>query len=308
MNVPALRPSPAQDVLQLTNSLAKAGWGSDFAAPAFRASRIVLRELANAMYAARRGRAAAIDITAPQLADRTGYTERWTRDALATLEALGLIQWHRGGIVEGAPRPSLIRIVKAALADLIYTARVWHDDVIDARVIATKARLKATLRWRFCKGRKRRANPHAEVSSLLSLYEGRKGAPLGAARPVLTSLNQSVSPRKEENTDMPKYRPAYMTYLAAECKHGEQVSDRCNRCRYEAIMRQQQAAEAERAAAERRRKDDETAENQDPESSWPPAFVEYMHSTYPDAKYFQWARLTLKDSTAKELLNAHAAA
>lgn len=107
---------------------------------------------------------------------------------------------------------------------------------------------------------------------------------------------------------MPKYRPTYMTYLATECKHGEPSSDRCNRCRYEAIMRHQQVTEAKRAAAERRRKEAEEAERQDPESTWPPAFVAYMHATYPDAKYFQWARLTLTDSTAKELLNANAAA
>lgn len=107
---------------------------------------------------------------------------------------------------------------------------------------------------------------------------------------------------------MPKYRPTYMTYLATECKHGEPASDRCNRCRYEAIMRQQQAAEAERAAAERRRKDEETAKDQDPKASWPPAFVAYMKSTYPDAHYRSWARLALTDSTAKELLHDHAAA
>lgn len=107
---------------------------------------------------------------------------------------------------------------------------------------------------------------------------------------------------------MPKYRPTYMTYLATDCKHGEPSSDRCNRCRYEAIMRQQQVTEAERAAAERRRKEAEEAERQDPESTWPPAFVAYMQSTYPDAHYRSWARLALTDSTAKELLNAHAAA
>ena len=242
MTAPALRPSPAQDVLQLTNSLAKAGWGSDFAAPAFRASRVVLRELANVMYAARRGRAAAIDITAPQLADRTGYSERWTRDALATLEALGLIEWHRGGIVEGAPRSSLIRIVKTALADLIYAARVWHDDVIDARVIATKARIKATLRWRFCKGRKQRNNPHAEVNSILPLYEGRKGAPSRAARPVLPSLKESTSHATTEGHNMPSPDPEYMPVI---CGHGASVPRFCNACRSEA-WQAQTAAEKER--------------------------------------------------------------
>lgn len=107
---------------------------------------------------------------------------------------------------------------------------------------------------------------------------------------------------------MPKYRPTYMTYLATECKHGEPASDRCNRCRYEAIMRQQQAAEAERAAAERRRKEEEEEQTSSTLAPWPPAFAEYMQSTYPDAHYRSWARLALKDDTAKELLNAHAAA
>ena len=99
-----------------------------------------------------------------------------------------------------------------------------------------------------------------------------------------------------------------MTYLATECKHGEPSSDRCNRCRYEAIMRQQQVAEAERAAAERRRKEQEEAENQEPEFTWPPAFVAYMKATYPDAHYRSWARLMITDPKAKELFNDHAAA
>lgn len=297
MSGPALRPSPAQDVLQLTNSLAKAGWGSDFAAPAFRASRIVLRELANAMYAARRGRAAAIDITAPQLADRTGYTERWTRDALATLEALGLIEWHRGGIVEGAPRPSLIRIVKAALADLIYTARAWHDDVLDARVIATKARIKATLRWRFCKGRKRRANPHAEVNSFLPLYEGRKGAPLGAARPVLTSLKQSVSPEPTEgHKQMPTPDPEFMPVI---CGHGAPAPRFCNACRSEA-WQAQTAAEKERQRIARERAA-EAARIESEKAAQPTAFDLYMAQTYPGASRAQLARLAMEDPRAREL-------
>lgn len=297
MSGPALRPAPAQDVLQLTNSLAKAGWGSDFAAPAFRASRIVLRELANAMYAARRGRAAAIDITAPQLADRTGYTERWTRDALATLEALGLIEWHRGGIVEGAPRPSLIRIVKTALADLIYTARVWHDNVIDARVIATKARLKATLRWRFCKGRKRRANTHAEVTTFLPLSEGRKGAPLGAARPVLASLKQSVSPEPTEGQEqMPTPDPEFMPVI---CGHGASAPRFCNACRSEA-WQAQTAAEKERQRIARERAA-EAARIESERAAQPTAFDLYMARTYPGASRAQLARLAMEDPRAREL-------
>lgn len=296
MTAPALRPSPAQDVLQLTNSLAKAGWGCDFAAPAFRASRIVLRELANAMYAARRGRAAAIDITAPQLADRTGYSERWTRDALATLEALGLIEWHRGGIVEGAPRPSLIRIVKTALADLIYTARVWHDDVIDARVIATKARIKATLRWRFCKGRKQRNNPHAEVNTILPLYEGRKGAPSRAARPVLPSLKESTSHATTEGHNMPSPDPEYMPVI---CGHGASVPRFCNACRSEA-WQAQTVAEKERQRIARERAA-EAARIENEKAAQSTAFALYMAQTYPGASRAQLALLAIKDPRAREL-------
>ena len=101
-----------------------------------------------------------------------------------------------------------------------------------------------------------------------------------------------------------KYRPTYMTYLATECAHGAPSSDRCNRCRYEAIMRQQQVAEAEKAAAARRRKDDEKAQRGATGDAWPPAFVEYMRAEYPDAEPRQWARLTITDATAKELINA----
>ena len=101
-----------------------------------------------------------------------------------------------------------------------------------------------------------------------------------------------------------KYRPTYMTYLATECAHGEPSSDRCNRCRYEAIMRQQQVADAEKAAAARRRKDDEKAQRGATGDAWPPEFVEYMRTAHPDAEPRQWARLTITDERAKELINA----
>ena len=104
-----------------------------------------------------------------------------------------------------------------------------------------------------------------------------------------------------------KYKPTYAAYLSSTCSHGDQTPDRCNQCKYQAIMRSQRAAEEARLAAKRRRKEEEAAEAaaaQDPESTWPPAFVEYMHTTYPDAHLRSWARLTLTDSTAKDLLNA----
>ena len=104
---------------------------------------------------------------------------------------------------------------------------------------------------------------------------------------------------------MRKYKPTYSVYMPATCSHGEQAPDRCNQCRYQAIMRSQRAAEESRlAAAERRRKAEESEQTGETGSSWPPAFVAYMTSTYPDAHYRSWARIALADSTAKDLLNA----
>ena len=101
-----------------------------------------------------------------------------------------------------------------------------------------------------------------------------------------------------------KYKPTYSAYLSATCSHGNQTPDRCNQCKYQAIMRSQRAAEESRLAAERRRKDEESEQTGAIGSSWPPAFVSYMTSTYPDAHYRSWARIALADSTAKDLLNA----
>lgn len=101
-----------------------------------------------------------------------------------------------------------------------------------------------------------------------------------------------------------KYRPTYMRYMATYCNHGQPDPERCNACKYEAIMRQQSAMDAEKAAAERRRKEEEEAQTSNPLAPWPAAFVEYMQAAYPDSHYRSWARLALTDSKAKELLNA----
>lgn len=291
-----MRPSAGADVLTLTSALARAGWGEAFAAPRFRGARVMLRELATAMYEARQGRRASIDITGPQLADRTGYSDRWVRESLATLEGLGLIEWYRGGIVEGAPKPSLIRIVKSVLADFVLAARRWHDDVLDARIVAVKARIKATTIWRLCRGRKKRRDPHAEVAVILPLFEGRKGA--RASRPSAPDPKVLTNEKAKEK-DM-RIAPEYMRYLATTCAHGGLAPDRCNRCRYEAIQRLERVREAEAARIERQRHD--AAQEVPWESLYPPAYVEYMKTKHPGTSHRSWPRLQLNDPRAKELL------
>lgn len=281
-------------------ALSRIGWGP-LRGREFAASRAILDTLALLAHDTRTDLSATVQTTARQLAKRAGYSLRHTSRCLQWLEDAGVIEWHRGGIRMGAPTVGVIKVVKRVLVDWALAFRRASDAEDRARNAATRARIQL-YRLRRNAARPKPLTAHVDMSTPHPSLRDE-----GAAKaPPRSSRKKIVPPRKE--TDMPKYRPTYMTYLAVECKHGEPSSDRCNRCRYEAVMRQQQVAEAERAAAERRRKDDETAINEDPESAWPPAFVEYMHATYPDAHYRSWARLTMKDSTAKELLNDHAAA
>lgn len=291
-----------QSLTSILAALSRVGWGP-LRGREFAASRAVLDTLAILAHDTRADLSAVVQTTARQLAKRAGYSLRHTSRCLQWLEDAGVIEWHRGGIRMGAPTVGVIKVVKRTLVDWALAFRRASDAEDRRRNAATRARIQL-YRLRRNTARPRALDAHVDMASPLpSLQE--EGATKAAPQPSGGSI---PTPTNRKALDMPKYRPTYMTYLATECKHGEPSSDRCNRCRYEAIMRQQQVTEAERAAAERRRKEAEEAERQDPESTWPPAFVAYMHATYPDAKYFQWARLTLTDSTAKELLNAHAAA
>jgi len=281
-------------------ALSRIGWGP-LRGREFAASRAILDTLALLAHDTRTDLSATVQTTARQLAKRAGYSLRHTSRCLQWLEDAGVIEWHRGGIRMGAPTVGVIKVVKRVLVDWALAFRRASDAEDRARNAATRARIQL-YRLRRNAARPKPLTAHVDMSTPHPSLRD-EGAVTASPR----SSRKKIVPTGKE-TDMPKYRPTYMTYLAIECKHGEPASDRCNRCRYEAIMRQQQVAEAERAAAERRRKDDETAINEDPESAWPPAFVEYMHATYPDAHYRSWARLTMKDSTAKELLNDHAAA
>ena len=281
-------------------ALSRIGWGP-LRGREFAASRAILDTLALLAHDTHTNLSATVQTTARQLAKRAGYSLRHTSRCLQWLEDAGVIEWHRGGIRMGAPTVGVIKVVKRVLVDWALAFRRASDAEDRARNAATRARIQL-YRLRRNAARPKPLTAHVDMSTPHPSLRD-EGAVTASPR----SSRKKIVPTGKE-TDMPKYRPTYMTYLAIECKHGEPASDRCNRCRYEAIMRQQQVAEAERAAAERRRKDDETAINEDPESAWPPAFVEYMHATYPDAHYRSWARLTMKDSTAKELLNDHAAA
>jgi DNA-binding FadR family transcriptional regulator len=83
--------APTRDIL---TSLARAGWG-EISGSEHKGTRAMLRALVDLLpYGSGEGL-----VTAPQLADVSGYSERWVRSRLSELEALGLILWRRGGVV-----------------------------------------------------------------------------------------------------------------------------------------------------------------------------------------------------------------
>lgn len=80
--------------------------------------------------------------TAPQLADAAYKSERWVRHCINQLDALGVIEWYPGGIKDGRPAPSFVKIVKATLVELIEVAQESHDK----RMLARRARFEARVR------------------------------------------------------------------------------------------------------------------------------------------------------------------
>nr|DAQ16138.1 MAG TPA: winged helix-turn-helix DNA-binding protein [Caudoviricetes sp.] len=275
-------------------SLSRIGWGP-LRGREFAASRAILDTLAILAHDTRADLAAVVQTTARQLAKRSGYSLRHTSRCLQWLEDAGVIVWHRGGIRMGTPTVGVVKIVKRVLVDWVLSFRKASDAEDNARNAETRARIQL-YRLRRNSARPRPLTAHVDMATPLpSLQE--EGAAKATPRP---SCEAKIPHRKD--TDV-KYRPSYMKYLATTCTHGVDSPDRCNQCKYQAIMRQQQAAEAERAAAERRRKEEEESRHSDnPEAVFPPAYVEYMHATYPDAHYRSWARLNLSDPKAKELM------
>lgn len=278
-------------------ALSRIGWGP-LRGREFAASRAILDTLALLAYDTRVDLSAVVQVTARQLAKRAGYSLRHTSRCLQWLEDAGVIEWHRGGIRLGLPTVGIIKIVKKTLVNWTLAFRRASDAEDRARNAATRARIQFYRLRRNSARPKPVCAPHVDISTPHPSLRD-EGAAEAAPRP---SRKESHSATGKDN-DM-NYRPTYMTYLATECAHGAPSSDRCNSCKYEAIMRQQRVAEAEKAAAARRRKEEEQAERGATGASWPPAFVEYMRASYPDAKPRQWARLTITDAKAKELINA----
>ena len=290
-----------QSLTSILAALSRVGWGP-LRGREFAASRAVLDTLAILAHDTRADLSAVVQTTARQLAKRAGYSLRHTSRCLQWLEDAGVLEWHRGGIRMGAPTVGVIKIVKRTLVDWVLAFRRASDAEDCRRNAATRARIQM-YRLRRNAARPKPLEAHVDMSTPHPSLRDE-----GAASASPRSSSEEIHSAPAKKIETMKYKPSYYKYLATECSHGQRSADRCNICKYEAIMRQQRVTEAENVAAARRRKEEEQADHGATGASWPPAFVEYMHAEYPDAAPRQWARLTITDAKAKELINAPAVA
>lgn len=141
----------------LLTSLSRAGWGV-LAPREYQGVRATLQGLVDQLD----HRTGQGWTTATQVATSTGRSERWTRHCMQVLEDLGVIVWHRGGVADGRPQPSFVRIVKTVLLDLIHAARPVREAADLVRRQATAARLRGV---RYIRSQRPRRSAHAELSA-----------------------------------------------------------------------------------------------------------------------------------------------
>jgi len=185
-------------------SLRRAGWG-DLTGREWQGLRSTLDGLASLLpHGSGQGWA-----TAEQVATSAGLSSRWVRTRLAQLEAMGVIEWRRGGIAAGKPTPSWFRIAKAVLVELIRSARPMKDAKDAARRVATHARIAAARALRRPERRSRRS-VHAELSASPPTPTGEDSRPTSSPAVLRTSG----------------------AYITATCEHDGEVG-RCPMCRRE---------------------------------------------------------------------------
>lgn len=128
---------------KLLAALARAGWDCLDGAR-LQGVRSVLRALTDLLPHG----SALGEVTANQVADATGLTQRWTRRCLHVLEDAGIITWHRGQLLDGRPTPGVIKVSKRSLVAMIRRARGQMDERLRARAAELTERINATLRKR----------------------------------------------------------------------------------------------------------------------------------------------------------------
>ncbi|MGJ9484178.1 hypothetical protein ACRQEG_08335 [Actinotignum sp. GS-2025f] len=126
-------PTAHAETRALLTSLARRGWGE--LRDEKKGTRCVLEALVKLLpYKSGQGA-----VTQFQLHQATGYSRRWISVCLQRLEAMGIITYARGGVMNGKKHPGFIRIIKKKLVELIKGARRRHDDDTRAHNARTDA-------------------------------------------------------------------------------------------------------------------------------------------------------------------------
>lgn len=136
---------------RLIAKLARQGWGPLDGRP-WKGTRKVLEALVDLLpYGSAEGQT-----TIEQIASTACYGMRWTREALYTLEDLGLIAWERGGVRYGQPVPSTFRVDKRFLVQLIEAAEDQRDAELIEWAAQTRRRLAKIRTIRMVRAPRRR--------------------------------------------------------------------------------------------------------------------------------------------------------
>lgn len=271
------RITAAASLSMLVAALSRVQWGP-LAGAKNRPAQLILLALGSNAQHSGLDAAGEITITTHQLADMAGYSDRHLRRWMPVLEGLGLIQWRRGGVIDGKPQPGTLRVCKKLLAQWIrdWTARA--DAAIEARRIKTLARLKGLRLLRIPPYRPR-WQAHADMlSSPPPSTRGEQGD--YAPRP-LPPAGDSTSDKKEPTPVNPEYMPSTCQHRAGNDPY------RCNACRFEAMRNEQEAKQAKARAAEEARKKQEEADE-----ARSNAWVAYMEEHYGHLSRRQWVRIS----------------
>lgn len=162
-----------------------------------RPARQFLQTLAKLARSAHTDRRGVLVMSASQIIEQSGYGETWGRKALHMLEDMGVIEWERGGIVDGKPQPSRLRIIKTVLRRIRVAAKPTHDETERRRSEAFARRLMTIRNAHLVQRRCRSA--HLSASDSPTYFVGRWGRE--ATAPTPSPKPQNTSPiTDKENT------------------------------------------------------------------------------------------------------------
>lgn len=138
--------------------------------------------------------------TAPQLADAAYKSERWVRHCINQLDALGVIEWYPGGIKDGRPAPSFVKIVKATLVELIEVAQESHDKRMLERRLRFEAKVRRLPRRGWVRNPKAINRKRMREALVLHARQARaKAQPEASAHPTPLREGTIGSPSQNKN-------------------------------------------------------------------------------------------------------------